>query len=115
MDWSMGLHWAVPALQYLMPEELFATIQRTQVDPNIPTSDADQIPFIDGQIGTGELIGEIKSDKFYHLRRDKFRGLSLEGLDVYWERLSRTSLILQMTGRLRQDSQMEPKTQAVCW
>jgi hypothetical protein len=42
----MGLHRAVPALQYLMPEELFATIQRTQVDPNIPTSDADQLPFI---------------------------------------------------------------------
>jgi hypothetical protein len=41
------------------------------------------LPFINGQIGTGELIGEIKSDKFCHLRRDKFRGLS-SGLDVRW-------------------------------
>lgn len=78
----MGLHWAVPALQSLVPEELFAKIQRTQVNPNIPTSDTDQLPFINGK--TGEPIGQIKSDKFYRLRSDKFRALLLEGIDVRW-------------------------------
>lgn len=81
-NWSMGLHWAVPALQYLMPDELLARIQGTQTDPNIPTQDADQLPFTNGQ--TGELIGELKSDKIYRLRRDKIRALLLEGLDVRW-------------------------------
>lgn len=78
----MSLHWAVPALQYLMPEELFAKMQGAQVDPNIPTRDTDRLPFIHGQ--TGEVIGQIKSDKFYRLRRDKFRALLLEGIDVRW-------------------------------
>lgn len=81
-NWSMGLHWAVGALQYLTSEELFARIQDTQVNPNIPTNDADQLPFINGQ--TGKVIGELKSDKFYRLRRDKFRALLMEGLDVRW-------------------------------
>ena len=78
----MGLHWAIPALQSLMPDNLFETIQNTQVDPHRPTKDTDRLPFVNGR--TGELIGEIKSDKFYRLRRDKFRTLLLDGLDVRW-------------------------------
>lgn len=78
----MGLHWVVPALQSLMPDELLGRIQSTQTDPNAPTKDADRLPFVNGQ--TGELLNEIKSDKFYRLRRDKIRALLLEGLDVPW-------------------------------
>ena len=37
-NWNMGLHWAVPALQYLIPNELLARIQGTQTDPNVPTN-----------------------------------------------------------------------------
>ena len=78
----MGLHWAIPALEALMPDDFVARIQSTQVDPNVPTTDADRLPFINGQ--TGERIGEIKSSKFYRLRRDKFRKLLMEGLDIRW-------------------------------
>lgn len=78
----MGLHWAIPALEALMPDDFITRIQGTQVDPNVPTNDADQLPFINGQ--TGERIGEIKSSKFYRLRRDKFRKLLMEGLDIRW-------------------------------
>ncbi|KAL8714642.1 MAG: hypothetical protein Q9220_001591 [cf. Caloplaca sp. 1 TL-2023] len=81
-NWSMGLHWAIPALEALMPDDFISRIQYTQVDPNVPTSDADQLPFINGQ--TGERIGEIKSSKFYRLRRDKIRRLLMEGLKVNW-------------------------------
>ena len=81
-DWTMGLHWAIPALEALMPDDFIAKIQDTQVDPHVPTSDADQLPFINGQ--TGELIGEIKSSKFYRVRRHKFRKLLMEGLDIKW-------------------------------
>lgn len=76
----MGLQWAVRALQYLIPEELVAWIQSTQVDPNTPTKDTDQISFINGQMG--EAISEIKSDKVYRFRRDKIRALLLEGIEV---------------------------------
>ncbi len=78
----MGCHWAIPALEALMPDDFISRIQYTQVDPNVPTSDADRLPFINGQ--TGERIGEIQSSKFYRLRRDKFRKLLMEGIDVKW-------------------------------
>ena len=78
----MGCHWAIPALQYMMPDSFLSRIQYTQTDPSVPTGDADRLPFINGK--TGEHIGEIKSSKFYRLRRDKFRALLLEGVDVRW-------------------------------
>lgn len=35
-DWNVGLHWAAPALQSLIPEALFKRIQTTQVDVRTP-------------------------------------------------------------------------------
>ena len=80
----MGLHWGFEPLQYLVPEEILTEIKNTQVDPHVPTKDTDRLPMINGQ--TGELITEIMSSKFYRLRRDKFRGMLLRGLNVQWGR-----------------------------
>lgn len=78
----MGVHWAIPCLQELLPEELFATIEETQVDPHWPTSDTDRLELKDGS--TGQLIKSVDSSKFYRLRRDKFRHMLLQGIDVRW-------------------------------
>jgi 2-polyprenyl-6-methoxyphenol hydroxylase-like FAD-dependent oxidoreductase len=78
----MGLHWALPALRDLVPEELIGNLQMTQVDPHVPTGDADRLPMRNG--ATGELIKGIQSSKFYRLRRDKFRALLLQGIPVRW-------------------------------
>lgn len=78
----MGLHWGLEPLRYLVPEDILTQIEATQVDPHVPTKDTDRLPLFNGQ--TGELIIEIKSSKFYRLRRDKFRGMLLQGLDVQW-------------------------------
>lgn len=78
----MGLHWAAPALQSLIPESLFSRIQSTQVDPHTPTKDVERLRFINGR--TGEVIGQAAIEKFYRLRRSKIRTLLLEELDVNW-------------------------------
>ena len=65
-----------------MPDDFNARIQGIQTDPHVPASDADRVPVINGQ--TGERMGEIKSKKIYRLRRDKFRKLLMEGLDIRW-------------------------------
>lgn len=78
----MGLHWALPALQQLVPEDLLANLQDIQVDPHIPTHESDRLPMYNG--ATGELIREIVSSKFYRLRRDKFRAMLLQGISVRW-------------------------------
>ncbi|KAL8687511.1 MAG: hypothetical protein Q9218_006337 [Villophora microphyllina] len=81
-DWNMGLHWAAPALQSLIPNHLFSRLQTCQVDPHTPTKDVEKLRFLNGQ--TGEVISVVEIPKFYRLRRSKIRALLLEGLDVRW-------------------------------
>lgn len=65
-----------------MPADVLAQVKGAQVDPHVATKDSDRLPLINGQ--TGALITEIKSSKFYRFRRDKFRAMLLQGLDVHW-------------------------------
>ncbi|KAL8903044.1 MAG: hypothetical protein Q9171_007529 [Xanthocarpia ochracea] len=81
-DWNMGLHWAAPALQSLIPKALFSRIQTAQVDPHTPTKDNEKLRFINGK--TGEIMGLAEIEKFYRLRRSKIRALLTEGIDVRW-------------------------------
>lgn len=79
-DWNMGMHWAIPILQSIIPEDLFARIQSAFTDPNTPAPETDTLRFFHGQ--TGEMINEISSSPVYRLRRSKIRSLLMEGLDV---------------------------------
>ena len=81
-DWNFALHWSAPALQSLIPSELWARIQSAQVDPHTPTKEIDSLRFHHGR--TGELIKGIELEKFYRLRRSKLQALLSEDLDVYW-------------------------------
>lgn len=83
-DWSFALHWSAPALQSLIPGELWARIQSTQSDPHTPTKKVDALRFHNGK--TGELIREVEVERFYRLRRSRLQALLLEGLDVEWEK-----------------------------
>lgn len=83
-DWSFGLHWSAPALQSLIPKELWAMIQSTQVDPHTPTKDVETLRFHNGR--TGELIRGVEVERFYRLRRSKLQALLSEGLDIEWEK-----------------------------
>ena len=78
----MGLHWAAPALQSLIPESLFSRIQTAQVDPHTPTKDVEKLRFLNGR--TGEIIGVAEIENFYRLRRSKIRALLTEGINVQW-------------------------------
>ncbi|MCJ1265933.1 hypothetical protein MMC22_005815 [Lobaria immixta] len=79
-DWNMGMHWAVPILQSIIPQDLFARIQSTLTDPNTPVPSTDTLRFFHGQ--TGEIINEVPHPSIHRLRRNKLRALLMEGLDV---------------------------------
>ncbi|KAJ6189224.1 hypothetical protein N7519_004132 [Penicillium mononematosum] len=81
-NWSIGLHWGYEPLQYLVPADILAGLKQAQVDPHIPTTHNDRLPMINGE--SGALITELKSSKVYRLRRDKFRAMLLQGIDVRW-------------------------------
>ncbi len=81
-DWNFALHWSAPALQSLIPSDLWAKLQTAQVDPHTPTKDHDTLRFHDGE--TGELMKGVPIEKFIRLRRSKLQALLSEGLNVYW-------------------------------
>lgn len=76
----MGLHWAWPSFQSLVPETIFNRIETAQVDPSMPVKPIERLPMLNG--ATGELLTAIPVDRFYRLRRSKIRALLMEGLDV---------------------------------
>ena len=76
----MGLHWAYPTLQSLMPDAAFTQLQSVQVDPNTPTKPIDTLSFIHG--ATGKPIRVMDVDNFYRLRRSKLRTLLAQDLDI---------------------------------
>ncbi|MCJ1470410.1 hypothetical protein MMC07_009055 [Pseudocyphellaria aurata] len=76
----MGMHWAVPILRSIIPEDLFARIQSTFTDPNTPVPSIDTMRFFHGQ--TGEMLSEVPSSPVYRLRRSKIRTLLMEGIDL---------------------------------
>ena len=83
-NWNFGLHWSAPTLQSLIPGELCERTQSTQVDPHTATEEVDVIHSHNGK--TGELIRGVKIERFHCLRRSKRQALSLEGLNVEWEK-----------------------------
>lgn len=74
------MHWAVPILQSIIPEDLFVRIQSTFTDPNTPPPSIDGLKIFHGK--NGEMVNEIPSPPVYRLRRSKIRALLMEGLDV---------------------------------
>ncbi|KAJ5393821.1 uncharacterized protein N7487_011462 [Penicillium crustosum] len=81
-SWSIALHWGYEPLQYLVPADILAGLEQAQVDPHISNAENGPLPMINGE--NGALIAELQSSKVYRLRRDKFRALLLQGLDVHW-------------------------------
>jgi 2-polyprenyl-6-methoxyphenol hydroxylase-like FAD-dependent oxidoreductase len=76
----MGLHWGVPILKSLLPDESAANLQTVQVDPNTPTKPIDILQFLNGSDGTVLSAPEIPN--FYRLRRSQLRALMARGLDI---------------------------------
>ncbi|KAF2160566.1 hypothetical protein M409DRAFT_28951 [Zasmidium cellare ATCC 36951] len=84
-NWTFTVHWGMDALQELLPEDLFALLPTTQVDPHHPGLPSwYQVPLLNGS--TGDLIKILESEKLYRLSRDKLRALLLTDLDdsVHW-------------------------------
>ncbi|CAK1366885.1 unnamed protein product [Cercospora beticola] len=82
-NWCFGLHWGIEPLAKLVPEHLLQNIAQCQVDPHIELTDEHfRMPLADAK--TGKHIKNLEGSKFYRFRRDKFRHLLLEDLDVQY-------------------------------
>lgn len=89
-EWSFGIHWALPMLQSLLPEELWARLKTAQADPSRDASASDVFDMYNGQ--TGEVIKALPTGGMRRFCRRKLRALCGEGIDIlYGKRLDRIS------------------------
>lgn len=79
------IHWALPALQCILPPELFSRLQEIQVDPEVGRNDTGQFLFLN--LKTAEPKWKIPpAAKRLRINREKFRKLLLDGIDVQWNK-----------------------------
>ncbi|KAF6798720.1 FAD binding domain protein [Colletotrichum sojae] len=88
VGWGLTLHWSLPALRSLLPEELVARLPEAYVDrAAVARGEASAFPFFD--LSTGELRGASpRAPESLRIRvtRERLRRLVAKGADVEWGR-----------------------------
>lgn len=84
MGWGLTLHWSLPALRSLLPDELVARLPETYVDRRaVEEGLVSTFPFYD--LSSGQLVAatpKAGEDARIRVTRDTFRGLLGTGVDV---------------------------------
>ncbi|KAB5554440.1 hypothetical protein GE09DRAFT_1173527 [Coniochaeta sp. 2T2.1] len=80
-DWTMSIHWSLPSLRRILPEDILADIHLAYTDQS-RSYDNDQppIPFYNGI--TGQVLHRVPAPNLRRLSRARFRELCARGLDV---------------------------------
>ena len=79
-EWDMGLHWAFPVLEQLLPSEIFTRFQSVQVDPSYPVDHLETLRFQNG--ATAEIMNSFSMKNLYRVHRNRLRSLLAESLDI---------------------------------
>ncbi|KAL0932840.1 FAD binding domain-containing protein [Colletotrichum truncatum] len=86
VGWGLTLHWSLPALRSLLPEELVARLPEAYVDrAAVARGEASAFPFFD--LSTGELKGASpRAPESLRIRvtRERLRRLVATGIDIQW-------------------------------
>lgn len=84
LGWALTLHWSLPALRSLLPDDLVQRIPETYVDrAAVAEGKASRFPFFD--LSTGDLKATTptaSTDTRIRVSREKFRRLLATGLDI---------------------------------
>ena len=89
VGWGLTLHWSLPGLRQLLPEELIHRVPETYVDrASVEERRASRFPFFD--LSTGELMAATPTaseSQRIRVARDRFRRLIVTGIDIQvrWE------------------------------
>ncbi|KAK3994257.1 FAD/NAD(P)-binding domain-containing protein [Cladorrhinum sp. PSN332] len=87
LGWGLTLHWSLPAVRSLLPEDLILRLPEAYVDRAAVEVEgrASTFPFFD--LSTGELKAatpKAAESERIRVTRDKFRRLLATGLDIQW-------------------------------
>jgi hypothetical protein len=79
----MGVHWSLPQLQSLLPNDLAARLKEAQNDPYLEYPPQDILPIYNGL--TGDIMKAVPIPKTVRFSRRKLRAFCTEGLDIQVE------------------------------
>ncbi|KAH0433893.1 FAD binding domain-containing protein [Colletotrichum camelliae] len=86
VGWGLTLHWSLPALRSLLPDDLVARLPEAYVDrAAVARGEASAFPFFD--LSTGELKGASpRAPESLRIRvtRERLRRLVATGIDIQW-------------------------------
>ncbi|KAH7310462.1 hypothetical protein B0I35DRAFT_439092 [Stachybotrys elegans] len=84
--WGLTLHWSLPALRSLLPEDLVRRLPETYVDRHAVEDGAcSRFPFYD--LSTGRVVArtpKTSEEERVRVSRQKFRWLLTTGINVEW-------------------------------
>jgi flavin-dependent dehydrogenase len=82
-DWTILIHWALPLLEKLLPDDLVAKLPSAVCNPNLDfNEDVECLPVYNG--ATDELLFKSPTPGARRVSRQRMRKLLLEGLDIRW-------------------------------
>jgi len=80
-EWTMAIHWALPLLKDILPEEVFAKMNTIACNPVLGVHSG-LYPIINGD--TGDLLTGVPYENGLRVPRSKMRALCGEGIDVQY-------------------------------
>ncbi|KAK2614020.1 hypothetical protein N8I77_000881 [Diaporthe amygdali] len=83
-EWTMAIHWALPLLQKVLPDDIFAKVSDIACNPTVGIHSG-LYPIIHGE--TGNLITGVPYENGLRVPRSKMRNLSAEGINVEYGKL----------------------------
>ncbi|MCJ1255548.1 hypothetical protein MMC24_003364 [Lignoscripta atroalba] len=78
----MGIHWSLPLLESLLPEDLTARLKEAYNDPFVETPLQDEIPIYNGL--TGKIMKALPIPRTIRVSRRKMRAFCSQGIDVQY-------------------------------
>ncbi|RDW56591.1 hypothetical protein BP5796_13056 [Coleophoma crateriformis] len=98
-EWTMAVHWSLPMLEELLPEDLRKRVLTTQPDPEHVVNMDDKTKFYHGV--TGEVLTELPSHGARRMKRRALGELCSEGIDIQYGK-SLSDIVYTDTGVVAQ-------------
>ncbi|KAB8227640.1 FAD-dependent oxidoreductase [Aspergillus alliaceus] len=83
-EWAVAIHWALPMLREVLPQDLWHRLKDTQTDPLQLASNSDYISVYNS--GTGKLLKKLPGVGMRRFSRRKLRALCSEGIAIEYNK-----------------------------
>jgi hypothetical protein len=84
VEWTIAIHWSVPLLKELLPQDLYARLKEAYCDKDFEYDPEDFVPLYNGQ--SGETVQKVYSKDMIRISRRRMRKLCSEGLDIVYQK-----------------------------